>query len=1184
MAKLNLGAGKTLEQIREIIKEIERLKASSNTSGKATAAVFSRLEATLKKLEQAALSSKSSLSTLATSVATQNSKLSEWAKLLANLEKAKERLILVNTKENASLQSINNELAKANKAHKDAANALEIETKARQKANEARIKEANQIASNKATLERQRQASLKVAAAERELATAYNQLKSKTAAAVISAKEMASAHGINSTEAKKAAESARKLVKELKAVDNSVKVGARSMKNAFSSVITGAGALLSAFGVIGGIQLFASIIQSAFALIKTFDGVRFALEKIAGDAQQTASSFRFLSEITNDYGVELVATSQRWIKFLAAAKQSGITLLETENIFRSMTKAAGVLGLKTDELTGVYLALEQMLSKGKVTTEELRRQLGERLPGAFGIMAASMGVSLTALDKMLKKGQVLSAEVLPGFARAVELAYGIDSTTKVDTLTAAQNRLKNAWDKFIISITSGSSAIKNFFNNLATGYEFYIRMFGTAEEKRELVILERSKIFQKNMFDAARKKYDEELELGNKFWNIKEKMEASKAAVIKNRATKDYYLRDKQLKDQADKDTKIYLDYVKVIDGYQKEHANKGIEQAKKNFDMYTDLNEINKKDLLELEDKYGFIGKNKRLLQARKQDKELSDKLTNATVIYDYYLKLTEVSNAAIIDADDDSTKNKIKNLKLLDDQWIKISINSLKKMIEANKISIESEETNYKEKQELADDNRRYMSGIAVLEAREARDTAKESNKERLQAAKESLAEGRMSHSNYTEYVKSAELNLAQELVIIKQDMDAKIEQNEENHQKELIKLKQINQDRVVALVKKEHDERIIAASDAFEAELEAAKKRGDTKKQIEKLVKAHELNIKNISIESANAQIEIIIELLKAERTLLVARGMNVEALDIQITALEASLKSLKEGNLSADDTITKQKEIWKELIGIANDFAQAVGDIFSAQLDRRIENINAEIEAEKNKYDKLIELSEDDKERKEALERQRDDRVRILEEKRLRAQQKQAKIQKAFAVADIAMKLGQTIISIQLAAAAQDAFTPYALGSVGALYRAIQIPLAIATSAAQIAAVLSAPIPQFAEGGRMKKTGVALINDGGKQEYVERNGQLHTTTSKNALVTLQAGDTVYKDYDDMVKNSMFVSSALGGNIISQREFNSLFYGIKDSIEKGFNKAKINNNIKLNGFDSSKESYRQSLSRWN
>lgn len=49
---------------------------------------------------------------------------------------------------------------------------------------------------------------------------------------------------------------------------------------------------------------------------------------------------------------------------------------DTKQIFDSVSKASSVLGLKTHELEGVYLALEQMLSKGKVTTEELRRQLG----------------------------------------------------------------------------------------------------------------------------------------------------------------------------------------------------------------------------------------------------------------------------------------------------------------------------------------------------------------------------------------------------------------------------------------------------------------------------------------------------------------------------------------------------------------------------------------------------------------------------------------------------------------------------------------------------------------------------------------------------------------------------------------------------------------------------------------
>ena len=93
-----------------------------------------------------------------------------------------------------------------------------------------------------------------------------------------------------------------------------------------------------------------------------------------------------------------------------------------------------------------------MVSKGKITTEELRRQLGERLPGAMDIMAKSMGVTTSELDKMMKKGEVLTKDVLPAFAKQVEIAFGIENVDKVDTLTAATIRLGNSWTELLISL------------------------------------------------------------------------------------------------------------------------------------------------------------------------------------------------------------------------------------------------------------------------------------------------------------------------------------------------------------------------------------------------------------------------------------------------------------------------------------------------------------------------------------------------------------------------------------------------------------------------------------------------------------------------------------------------------------------------------------------------------------
>ena len=164
------------------------------------------------------------------------------------------------------------------------------------------------------------------------------------------------------------------------------------------------------------------------------------MKAVITNSRELAQTQEFLRKSAQDYGADLLTVTNRYIKFRAATQQAGLTAKETQRIFGTMTKAAGVLGLKKDELQGIFLALEQMVSKGKITTEELRRQLGERLPGAMDIMANSMGVTTAQLDEMLKKGEVITKDVLPGFAKQVEIAFGLKNIDRVQTLQAACER------------------------------------------------------------------------------------------------------------------------------------------------------------------------------------------------------------------------------------------------------------------------------------------------------------------------------------------------------------------------------------------------------------------------------------------------------------------------------------------------------------------------------------------------------------------------------------------------------------------------------------------------------------------------------------------------------------------------------------------------------------------------
>lgn len=301
------------------------------------------------------------------------------------------------------------------------------------------------------------------ASATSKLVGAYDRLNAKRKIAKQRLQDLLSAEKRNNAEIRKAQREYDKLTTRINRVN---KATSNFTKNSLGGMVRGFRNLFGAFGLVGGATLIASLTKDIFNLVKEVESLNFALKTVTSTEEEFIRVQLFLEDISERYGQSLIKTTERYTKFLAAAKQSNLSLEATEEIFDSVTKAAGVLGLKTDELTGVYLALEQMLSKGKVTTEELRRQLGERLPGAFGIMADAIGVTVQELDKMLRKGEILSADALPKFAKALEEAYGIQNIRNVDTLVAAQNRLSNSWLLFVKNVEGGEGKISTVFKNV----------------------------------------------------------------------------------------------------------------------------------------------------------------------------------------------------------------------------------------------------------------------------------------------------------------------------------------------------------------------------------------------------------------------------------------------------------------------------------------------------------------------------------------------------------------------------------------------------------------------------------------------------------------------------------------------------------------------------------------------
>jgi len=213
------------------------------------------------------------------------------------------------------------------------------------------------------------------------------------------------------------------------------------------------------------------IVGKLFSETKALNTLDIALKQTLGSIQAVTEAKQFLLDITERYGADLLTTSNAYLKFGTAAKQAGVSAQDTRNIFESVTKASSVLGLGAERTSYVFLALEQIMSKGRLSTEELRRQLGEHLPGAFGIAAKAMKVTTAELTDMLKKGEIASTDFLPKFAKELEKTYGIENLKRVDNLAAAQGRFNNEITLLIRELDV-AGFFKDFFDSLAAGVKF----------------------------------------------------------------------------------------------------------------------------------------------------------------------------------------------------------------------------------------------------------------------------------------------------------------------------------------------------------------------------------------------------------------------------------------------------------------------------------------------------------------------------------------------------------------------------------------------------------------------------------------------------------------------------------------------------------------------------------------
>ncbi len=238
-----------------------------------------------------------------------------------------------------------------------------------------------------------------------------------------------------------------------------------------------AGSLTRFFGLSATVGSFTVFGKASLDAALNLDRLNKAFSTIEGSSARGAARLDYLREVSDRLGQNFYQTAEAAKGFFAAGAGTAVEG-DLQKIFESVTEASTALGLSSDEYNRTLLALQQMISKGKVSAEELRQQLGEALPGAFQLFAQAAGVSTAELDKMLERGEV-GIDVLGKFADVLHNKYEKGANEAAQGLQAELNRLTMSWEDFKVSFMdtdlarSSIQTVRGAVESMTAGVEEY---------------------------------------------------------------------------------------------------------------------------------------------------------------------------------------------------------------------------------------------------------------------------------------------------------------------------------------------------------------------------------------------------------------------------------------------------------------------------------------------------------------------------------------------------------------------------------------------------------------------------------------------------------------------------------------------------------------------------------------
>lgn len=272
---------------------------------------------------------------------------------------------------------------------------------------------------------------------------------------------------------------ARTALTELAAQTRRTASAERSEAHAHESASGGLGGLtLALTAAYTALEVFKKSLETGLARQAATRANSFVMGGFGGDAAAQQSK-QFAFKMADQLGLSFTKTLQGLTGFTASAAPS-MGVAQSQDFYKTASTFGRSMGLDDEKLGRAMTAFEQMASKGTISSEELKGQLSEAMPGSEQLFAQAYSgdAGVKGVQKLLgdmKKGLVKSADILPKvnklMAERIKKEGGLEKI--MDNTSVKMGRANNAIEGSMVSLESGfdkgfgdlSQSVANFFNS-----------------------------------------------------------------------------------------------------------------------------------------------------------------------------------------------------------------------------------------------------------------------------------------------------------------------------------------------------------------------------------------------------------------------------------------------------------------------------------------------------------------------------------------------------------------------------------------------------------------------------------------------------------------------------------------------------------------------------------------------